>query len=275
MLKKMLIGTAVLTGVSLLVVGPAVFSHAKHALGAVRQSVEEAFPIEYELQRAERLVRDIGPEIDKARRAVAEEQVEISDLEREVLGLEKRINDGERKVKVKHAALKTGEKSFTFAGRVYTRSQVENDLRLTFDEFRNSQLLIEGKKKLLEARTASLAAAIQKLENVRAQETTMAANIESLRARLRQTEALEAVSGRVVLDDGALAQAKEILGRCKKRIEVAAKMVENDTGTPSGTIPAEAVEPRDISAEVDRYFQGPETEKAATAGATPAPTAGG
>jgi peptidoglycan hydrolase CwlO-like protein len=275
MLKKMLIGTAVLTGVALLVVGPAVFSHARHALGAVRQSVEEAFPIEYELQRAERLVRDIGPEIDKARRAVAEEQVEISDLEREVLGLEKKITDGEHKVKVKNAALKTGEKSFTFAGRVYSRVQVENDLRLTFDEFRNSQLLIEGKKKLLEARTASLAAAIQKLENVRAQETAMAANIEHLRARLRQTEALEAVSGRVVLDDGALAQAKEILGRCRKRIEVAAKMVENDTGTPSGTIPAEAVEPRDISAEVDRYFQGPEAEKAATANATPAPTAGG
>src|SRR5262245_25085709 len=139
MLKKLLIGTAVLTGVALLVVGPAVFSHARHALGAVRSSVEEAFPIEYELQRAERLVRDIGPEIDKARRAVAEEQVEISDLEREVLGLEKKISDGEHKVKVKNAALKTGEKSFTFAGRVYSRTQVENDLRLTFDEFRNSQ----------------------------------------------------------------------------------------------------------------------------------------
>lgn len=281
MLKKFLIGTAVLTGVSLLVFGPAVFSHARHALGAVRQSVEEAFPIEYELQRAERLVRDIGPEIDKARRAVAEEQVEIGDLEREVGVLEKKIGEGEHKVKIKNAALKTGDKSFTFAGRVYTRTQVENDLRLTFDDYRNSQMLIEGKKKLLEARTASLAAAIQKLENVRAQETAMAANIEHLRAKLRQTEALEAVSGRVVLDDGALAQAKEILGRCRKRIEVAAKMVENDTGAaPNGTIPAEAIEPRDISAEVDRYFQGPETEKsadktAATASAAPVAPAGG
>jgi phage shock protein A len=275
MLKKVLMGTAVLTGVSLLVIGPAVFSHAKHALGAVRQSVEEAFPIEYELQRAERLVRDIGPEIEKARRAVAEEQVEIAELEREVGGLEKRITDGEHKVKVKHAALKTGEKSFTFAGRVYSRGQVENDLRLTFDDFRNSQMIIDGKKKLLEARTASLAAAIQKLENVRAQETTMVANIEHLRARLRQTEAIEAVSGRVVLDDGALAQAKEILGRCKRRIEVAAKMVENDGHPANGTIPLEAMESRDISAEVERYFQGPEAEKTAAASVSPAPTAGG
>jgi hypothetical protein len=263
MLKKILIGTAVVGGVGLLVLGPAVFSHARHAIGALRHGVEEAFPIEYELQRAEQLVREIGPEIDKARRAVAEEQVDIADLEREVGGLEKRISDGEHKVKVKNAALKSGEKSFTFAGRVYSRQQVENDLRLTFDDFRNSQTLLEGKKKLLEARTASLAAAIQKLENVRAQETTLAANIEHMRARLRQAQAMEAVSGRVVLDDGALAQAKEILMRCRKRIEVAAKMVENDTTAPSSSIPVEAIEPRDISAEVDRYFGGPESAPAA------------
>src|SRR5437762_2301795 len=91
MLKKILIGSVVLTGVALLVLGPAVFSHARHAMGAIRSSVEGAFPIEYELQRAEQLVRDIGPEIDKAKQAVAEEQVEIADLEREVGGLEKKI----------------------------------------------------------------------------------------------------------------------------------------------------------------------------------------
>jgi hypothetical protein len=276
MLKKILIGTAVVTGVSLLVFGPAVFSHARHAVGALRSSVEDSFPIDYELKRAEQLVREIGPEIDKARRAVAEEQVEIADLEREVLGLEKRIVDGEHRVKVKNAALKTGDRSFTFAGRVYSRQQVENDLRLTFDEFRNSQMLLEGKKKLLEARTASLSAAIQKLENVRAQETTLVASIEHLRARLRQAEAMEAVSGRVVLDDGALAQAKEILGRCRKRIEVAAKMVENECGAPNSSIPVEAIEPRDISAEVDRYFGGPEAgNPAETAASSPESGAGG
>jgi predicted nucleic acid-binding Zn-ribbon protein len=275
MLKKIILGTVVVGGIALLVLGPAVFSHVRHAIGAVRQGVSEAFPIEYELQRAEQYVRDIGPEIEKAKRAVAEEQVEIGDLEREVIGLEKRIGEGEHKVKVKNAALKTGDRSFTFAGRVYSRQQVENDLRLTFDDFRNGQTLLDGKKKLLEARTAALAAAIQKLENVRSPESTLVANIEHLRAKLRQAEALEAVSGRVVLDDGALAQAKEILGRCRKRIEVAAKMVENDTGSPAAgaTIPVEAVEPRDISAEVDRFFDGPErATQTAAAPAAPAPT---
>src|SRR5262245_9238689 len=123
MLKKILLGTVVAGGIALLVLGPAVFSHVRHAIGAVRHGVSEAFPIEYELQRAEQYVRDIAPEIDKAKRAVAEEQVEISDLEREVVSLEKRIGDGEHKVKVKNAALKTGDKSFTFAGRTYSRQQ--------------------------------------------------------------------------------------------------------------------------------------------------------
>jgi predicted nucleic acid-binding Zn-ribbon protein len=275
MIKKVLMVGAVVTGVSLLVMGPAVFSHAKHAIGALRHGVEEAFPIEYELKRAEQLVRDIGPEIDKARRAVAEEQVEISELEREVAGLEKRIAEGEHKVKVKNAALKSGDKSFTFAGRVYSRQQVETDLRLTFDDFRNGQTLLDGKKKLLEARTASLAAAIQKLENVRSQETTLVASIEHMRARLRQAQALEAVSGRVVLDDGALAQAKEILNRCRKRIEVAAKMIENETSAPSASIPVEAIEPRDISAEVDRYFAPEGTAASAPVAASANPAAGG
>jgi predicted nucleic acid-binding Zn-ribbon protein len=265
MLKKILIGTAAATGVALLVFGPAVFSHARHAIGAIRTEVEDSLPIDYELRRAEQFVREIGPEVDKAKRAVAEEQVEIADLEREVAGLEKRIATGEQRVKVKNAALKTGDASFTFAGRTYSRRQVENDLRLAFDEFRNDQILLDGKKKLLEARTAALSAAIQKLENVRAQESTLVANIEHLRARLRQAEALEAVSAKVVLDDGALAQAKEILARCRKRIEVAAKMVENECGVPGGGIPVEAVEPRDISAEVDRYFGEESAESAAAA----------
>ena len=37
-------------------------------------------------------------------------------------GLEKKIGDGEHKVKVKNAALKSGDKTFTFAGRTYSRA---------------------------------------------------------------------------------------------------------------------------------------------------------
>jgi predicted nucleic acid-binding Zn-ribbon protein len=275
MLKKIIVGSAVVAGMSLLVFGPAVFSHARHAIGSLRSNVQEAFPIEYELERAEQFVREIGPEIEKAKHAVAEEQVEIGELDREVAGLEKRISEGEHKVKVKNAALKSGEKSFTFAGRTYSRQQVEIDLRLSFDDFRNSQALLEGKKKLLEARTASLAAAIQKLESVKSQESNLVANIENLRARLRQAQAMEAVSGHVVLDDGALAQAKEILNRCRKRVEVAAKMVENETGQGGRSIPVEALEPRDISAEVDKYFSPEATTPApaTTAGPTTQSTA--
>ena len=267
MFKKIIIGSVVTVGLAFLFLGPAVVSHARHAFGAVRDGVQGAFPIEYELQRAESMIRDVGPEIEKAKRSVAEEQVEIGYLEQEINRLEKRVGDNERKVKLQNTAMKTGEKAFTFAGRQYTRGQMENDLRLTFDEFKNDQQLIDGKKKLLEARTSSLQAAIQKLETVRSQESQLRANVESLRARLRQTQAMENCGDRITLDDGALAQAKEILARCRKRIDVAAKVVENE-GTRPGSIPVDAMETRDITAEVDHYFSAPPTVPAPAANAS-------
>ncbi len=256
MFKKLVIGSVVFAGLAFLFLGPAVVSHARHAFGSVREGVQGAFPIEYELQRAERMIQDVAPEIEKAKHSVAEEQVEISYLEQEVTRLEKRISDSERKVKLQNASMKTGETSFTFAGRQYTRNQLENDLRLTFDEFKNDQQLIGSKKKLLEARTGALQAAIQRLEAVRAQEGQLRANVENLRARLRHTQAIEACSGKITLDDGALAQAKEILARCQKRIDVASKVIENEGARP-GAIAPEAMDVRDITAEVDRYFTQP------------------
>jgi hypothetical protein len=149
---------------------------------------------------------------------------------------------------------------------VYSRKQMENDLRLAFDDYKNTEMVLDGKKKLLEARTMTLAAAIQKLENVRTQEDTLVDNIGHLRARLHQAQALEAASTQVLLDDGALAEAKEILNRCRRRIEVAAKMVENETGTSPQSIPVEAHDARDISAEVDRHFSGAATALARDSG---------
>lgn len=267
MVKKILFTAAAVAGLAFLFLGPAAFSHVGQYFGEAKAAVANSFPIESELERAEGMVRKIGPELERAKKSVAEEQVEISELENEILRIERRSVDGESKVKLQSAALKTGDKTFVVGARSMSRGQLEHELKLAFDAFRNDKSLLDAKRALLEARTAALAAAIQKLEVVRAEEANLQTNIENLRARLRHTQAMEAVaSNRVTLDDGALAQAKEILARCKKRIDVAAKMVENETGT--ALLPAGG-DGRDVTAEVDRYFGAPEVErvKAETAAA--------
>jgi chromosome segregation ATPase len=255
--KKIVFLVAGVAGLAFLVLGPAAFTHVGRICGNVRAQVADAVPVEHELERAESMIRKIAPEVEKAKRTVAEEQVEITELEQEIGRLERRAEDSGRKVKLQSAALKTGEKAYVVGARSMSRTQLENELKTGFDGLKNDQALLDAKKKLLEARTAALAAAIHKLEVVRAEESNLLTAVEGLRARLRHTQALEACSQKMTLDDGALAQAKDILARCKKRIDVAAKVVEYDR---SGSFGGPETESRDVVAEVDAYFAVPTVE---------------
>ena len=275
MVKKILLSTACVAGLAWLFLGSAAVSHVGQLFGAAKDKVAESFPIEYELERAEGMVRKIGPEVEKAKRTVAEEQVDIGELEREIVRIERRAEVGGEKVRLQNAALKTGEKTYVVGARTIGRGQLENELRMSFDGLKNDNSLLEAKRRLLEARTAALSAAVQKLEVVRSEEANLRTNIESLRARLRHTQAMEACSNRITLDDGALAQAKEILARCQKRISIAAKMVENESGSifaaPTGA------DHGDVTAEVDRYFgsrSGEATVEGAATVAAPADRGG-
>ena len=164
--------------------------------GDVKAQVNEAFPVEYELERAEGMIRKIGPEVERAKRTVAEEQVEITELDQEISRIERRTETAGQKIKLQSAALKTGEKSYTVGARTMSRDRLENELRQGFDGFKNDQSLLEAKRNLLQARTAALAAAIQKLETVRSEEANLLTAVEGLRARLRHTQAMEACSNR-------------------------------------------------------------------------------
>jgi chromosome segregation ATPase len=270
MFKKILFIAIGVAGLAFLVMGPAAFSHASHAIGSAKSAVEDAFPVEYELERAEATVRKIGPEVDKAKRVVAEEQVEIAELEREIARLEKRAEEGGRKVRVQHAALKTGDSTFVLGARRMSRAQLEHELRGAFDGLRNDETLLESKRKLLDARVGALSAAIRKLETVKAEEAGLMTTIENLRARLRHTQALEACGSKMTLDDGALARAKEILERCRRRVDVAAKMVENESGASPFATSADS---RDVVAEVDRYIGGDAAVEVEAQGTVVAPVA--
>ncbi len=266
--KKILLTVAGVAVLGFIFLGPrAAFSHVGHMFGNAKAHVNEAFPVEYELERAEGMIRKIGPEVERAKRTVAEEQVEISELDQEISRIERRSETTGQKVRLQSAALKTGEKTYTVGARTMSRERLENELRQGFDGYKNDQSLLDAKRKLLEARTAALAAAIQKLETVRSEEANLLTAVEGLRARLRHTQAMEACSNKITLDDGALAQAKEILARCKKRIDVAAKVVEFDR---SGSFGEPVGETRDVVAEVERFFAGPEAAEAVPVGLTTA-----
>jgi hypothetical protein len=252
MLKKIIIGAGALTLLATLIAGPAVFRHAKNAFCWARESVNDAVPLEYQLEQAERTIDDIIPEIEANKRVVAQEQVEIRYLGDEIDRLSKvQAEDGER-IKVHNAALKTGRPEFVVAGRSYSRAVMENELRLALKKHQNNQSLLESKRRLLEARQRSLQAARQKLDTVVAEKENLAVAVEQLRAQLRETQALEATTNRFQLDDTKLAEVKEALARVRKRLDVAQQVIENEAGATI-ELPQD-VPAVDVTVEVDRYF---------------------
>jgi peptidoglycan hydrolase CwlO-like protein len=254
MFKKLMIGGVVLGVVAFLVLGPALLSHAGQALSWARSKVEHSVPIEYELERAEALIDGILPEIEACKQVVAQEQVEIRYLEEESARLGKRQTEERGRIHVRNAALKDQAHEVLVAGRSWPRARIETDQVRALDAYKRNEALLESKRRLLEARRGSLEAAVARLSAVCSEKTSLEMTVEQLRAQLRQTQALEATTRSVALDDSNLGRAKELLERCRKRLDVAQQMLENDVGVTYPRLELD-VPVSDITLEVDKYFQ--------------------
>ena len=254
MLKKM-----ILTGVGLGLVGAFLFgtgslSYVETAAGLVKEKVRGSIPLEFEIRRAESLIEDIVPELRACKRVVAEEEVAVQYLKDEIDGLAKAQGTNRQRIDVQRAALCRKETVYFFGGRRYTHAALESNLERTFDDFRNNESLLESKNRLFESRLASLEAAKMKLEKVRLEKGRLENQVQNLYAQLRQVEAMEAHSEQFTFDDSKLARAKGLLDRCKKSLDVAQRMIENDKSFAEGFVVIDPVESRDILEEVDRYF---------------------
>ena len=83
MLKKIALAGGLLAGVPLAgtVVGVPLVSHAKTGVAWLCDSTTDAMPLEWEIDRARTLIRDLEPEIKRGAKQIAIEKVEVARLE--------------------------------------------------------------------------------------------------------------------------------------------------------------------------------------------------
>ncbi len=256
MLKKILIlSTAVVVG-GFVLFGTSAWRHVSHGVHRARQALDDSVPIQFQLEQAESMIEDIIPEIEASKQVVAEEQVEIRYLTSEIHRLSSQQMEEESRIKAKTASLSATPASVSIAGRPYSKVTMENEIRLALKKHQNTSSLVESKRRLLEARERSLEAARQKLNAVIGEKENVEIAVEQLKARLREAEALEASGSRFILDDGKLAQVQGILARCKKRLDVAQQLIENEHGSLL-TDPVASDAQGDVTEEVSRYFGQP------------------
>jgi chromosome segregation ATPase len=265
-LKWTILTTAVVGGAGFLLFGTSLGSYVGTMASSIKEGVEEKIPVEFELKRAEKLIRAIEPQIDNCRRDVARAEVELDELQASV-GHMQQVVDAEQK-RLKTGARMLGvdaEATFVLASDSLARRRVEIDLQRTLDSYRNNQSILKTKRALIERQLEAVAVAKQRLTAVRSEKEGLEDQVRALKTQQQWVESMAANSRRFDLDDTALSQAKEALAKVRKRLDVAQKMLENDMVFHADEGVA-SVPSRDVLKEIAEEFGRPTPATAAAGG---------
>jgi hypothetical protein len=185
-------------------------------------------------------------------RLIAQEEVEVAALKGEITKSQESLKDEENKIKTLRVALEQPRAQYAFAGRNYSHDEVKRDLAGRFERFKESEVVLASKVKVLEARERSLDAARQMLEKTAGEKRILEAKIEALAGQYRLVKAASTGS-QIQVDNSKLAQTEKLIAQIQKRLDVAERVLAAESKFVE-QIPVDTVVESDLVAQVDEYF---------------------
>jgi chromosome segregation ATPase len=253
MLKKSLIAGGIVAVLLGLVFGLDAFSYVSTFWGETKEAVRNNVPIEFELKRARDLARDLAPVIDECKHRIAEEEIEVGRLEKRLAELEKRQDTEQAELMTLRHDLSTGNEIFTYAGRQYSAKEVKVDMARRFERYKTNDERLASLRKMYETRRNALAATRQKLDNMLAAKQQLELDIANLQARLELVRASQAVN-EYTIDDSKLSRVKDLVQDLETRIEVMAKLADEQSDAyPEIPVGKDAAS-EDIVEQINAYF---------------------
>lgn len=253
MAKKVVVGVvgAALMGFALL--GWNFFGYGQTAIDKLREEADNNIPIELKVANAERLVKQLEPEIKKYMRLVVEQQVDVESMDKRIAQRELGLKDAKRQILALNESLKKDEKQYVFDGQSYTAEQVRNDLGNKVTKFKLASESLAREKELLKARQDALAANTGRLEEMTTAKKDIETQLEFLKTRVDTQKAEEAV-GVLDMDNSKMAEARKLIESLNKKLDVEEK-VRAAEGRLQTTIKVpEQKEIRNVSQEVEDLF---------------------
>lgn len=248
-------GVVVAAGVSIIggmLFGKDAVSYVRSSAKSVQTVVKDSVPIEFELRRARDLLEEIIPEMHANVRLIAQEEVEVAALKADISRSDESIHEEKARITKLRDALDTPQAQYCFGGREYPRSYVKEDLANRFERFKEGELVLASKRRLLTTRENSLHAAMQLLEQTRARKQMLQDKIESLASQHRLVKAA-AVGSQIQVDNSKLAQTEKLISQIKTRLDVAERVLAHESQFVQA-IPVDAVAEADLLTQVDEYF---------------------
>ena len=252
MCKKLFVSVAAVSVVGLLIFGSNATSYLSTSAERVSQAVEDSVPVEFQIDRARKMVRDLEPEIRRSMHVIAKEEVEVASLDKRIETAEAKRTKEKSDIMQLQSDLKTGKSVFRYAGHQFTSDEVKQDLSRRFARFKTSDATLGSLTDMRDARQRNLDAARQKLAAMMSSQRQLLVEVENLQAKLKLVEVAQASSD-LQLDDSQLAQAKGLINDIHARLEVAAKLADADTNFQE-EIQLEGPSTGDITEQVADYF---------------------
>lgn len=224
LLKTPLLLFAALMLVGVLVFGANFSSYVRTSARSVQEAVKDAVPIEFELRRARDLIDAILPQLQAQVRMIAEEEVEIANLELDIAKSLARVESERASIVAMRAKADTALVSVTVGKRELSRSQLVDQLHGRFERFKQSELALQSKQRLLQRRQESLSAALNMLAKTRDRKAELEQKVETLAANHRLVKASKIEAGRL-MDGSGLASADQLLTQIQTRLDVAQRVL--------------------------------------------------
>ena len=249
------VGVALVGGA---IFGNELFSYLRTSTGAVRETVREAVPIEFELQRARDLIDEILPEIHANVRLIAEDEVEIAALENDLARSSEQLATDRRLLSQLRGKLDTQNASYEIGDRQYSRKQLAEQAALKLARLKDAEMIQASKQRLLENRQKSLQAAMQMLDRARNRKAELAQKVESLVAQHRLVKA-SSIGSRFHVDYSKLSKADQLLSDIQKRVDVSERVLAHDS--ISEITMEDVLDEDELLAEIDDHLGHGSTEE--------------
>ncbi len=249
--KSLYVGGASVLLLALLFGGDA-WSYVRTGWNNTQTAVADNIPIDFQLDRARNMIKDLDPEIARNMRIIAKEEVEISGLKDDLKGMEERLAKSESQVLRLTNDLRRGDSNFVYHGKAYTSDQVKTDLENRFSRHKALKSTVESLEKVVSKREQGLIAAQEKLVAMQAARGQLEADVAELSARYKMVEVAQA-SSCFKFDNSVLSRCQETVKDIGTRIKVAENLVNADSA-PSGEINLDDKPTSDITEEVTKFF---------------------
>jgi chromosome segregation ATPase len=260
MIKKTIMATAGAAMLAGVLFGTESVSYFTTSANWVRDSVKQSVPLEFEIERARNMVKDLSSDIQQSMHTIATEEVEVERLTKQIKQLqETQANDRLGVLKLQNE-LSSNKQSFEFGGKTFTVSQVKADLSNRFERFKTNDATLESLADIHSARQKSLDAARQKLEGMLAAKRKLEVDVQNCEARLNMLAAAQTTS-EVTLDDSRLSRAKNLIADVQTRLSVATKQLEASSRLQSD-IPLDKPAEENVVDQVTEYFRSQQTPAA-------------